>query len=87
MTEEVKRARYRFTKQIAEELLREKGAFAHLYVLEELESQRSKATHSDLMWRDVLTWLDELEKPNGGEVDTHSNERGREQANSPTDDS
>jgi hypothetical protein len=52
--------RHRFTKEIAEELIATHGAFAHLYVLEELESQRSKVTNTDFMWRDVLTWLDEL---------------------------
>lgn len=47
--------RYRFSKEIAEELLALKGAFAHLYALEKLEK-------NDLLWRDVLAWLDELPK-------------------------
>lgn len=52
--------RHRFSKEIAEELIATHGAFAHLYVLEEMESNRSKALNTTPMWRDVLTWLDEL---------------------------
>lgn len=50
--------RRRFSKEIAEELLAEKGDFAHFYALEKLESG-GLTTHTEL-WRDVLIWLDEL---------------------------
>jgi hypothetical protein len=62
--------RHRFSKEIAEELLAVHGAFAHLYVLEEIESNQSKLDTKP-MWRDVLTWLDEL----GGD-DARGSERG-----------
>ena len=48
--------RRRFSKEIAEELLAEKGEFAYLYALEKVETERG---HAEL-WRDVLIWLDEL---------------------------
>lgn len=48
--------RRRFSKEIAEELLAEKGDFAYLYALEKVETERG---HTEL-WRDVLIWLDEL---------------------------
>jgi len=57
MTDEVKRCR--FSKEVAEELIATHGAFAHLVALGELESTR-KSLNTDFMWRDVLTWLDEL---------------------------
>lgn len=47
--------RHRFSKEIAEELLAEKGDFAHFYALEKLDTRNNEA-----LWRDVLTWLDEL---------------------------
>ena len=56
MTDEVKRSR--FSKQIAEELIATHGAFAHLYALEKLETYTSNGMPG--VWRDVLTWLDEL---------------------------
>lgn len=53
--------RHRFSKEIAEELIKDKEAFAHMYALERLD-----AGNNIPLWRDVLSWLDELEKPNGG---------------------
>ena len=49
--------RHRFSKEIAEELIAEKKDFAYLYALEMLETQPEGAKG---MWRDVLTWLDEM---------------------------
>ena len=49
--------RRRFSKEIAEELLAEKGDFAHFYALEKLEGERAVNVG---LWKDVLTWLDEL---------------------------
>jgi hypothetical protein len=50
--------RHRFSKEIAEELIVEKGAFAHFYCVEKLNS----GTQNPELWRDVLAWLDELNK-------------------------
>ena len=47
--------RRRFSKEIAEELIAEKGEFAYLYALEQAETTRDTS-----LWKDVLTWLDEL---------------------------
>ena len=60
--------RHRFSKEIAEELLNDKQEFAYLYALEKLAND----THHPQLWRDVLLWLDEMEKPNGGTVDTNA---------------
>ena len=49
--------RHRFSKEIAEELIAERGAFAHYYCLEKLEGERAVNVS---LWRDVLTWIDEL---------------------------
>ena len=49
--------RHRFSKEIAEELIVDKKDFAYLYALEKLETQPEGAKG---MWRDVLTWLDEM---------------------------
>ena len=56
-------ARHRFSKEIAEDLIADKGAFAHLYALEKVETQPAGAKP---MWRDVLAWLDELGGDDGG---------------------
>lgn len=55
MVETVKR--HRFSKEIAEELIAEHSASAHFYCLEKLEGEH--AVNREL-WRDVLTWIDEL---------------------------
>jgi hypothetical protein len=51
-------SRARFSRQIAEELLRLYGAFAHIHALEALESRHQE--HAQKLWRDVLTTLDEI---------------------------
>jgi hypothetical protein len=48
----------RFSRQVAEELLHRYGAFAHMHALEAMESRDQE--HSQKLWRDVLTTLDEL---------------------------
>jgi hypothetical protein len=45
------------TKQIAQHLIEIEGPAAYIYALERLENDRLKA-----MWRDVLSWLDDLTK-------------------------
>jgi hypothetical protein len=53
--------RHRMAKEIAEELLTEKGEGAWFYCLEKLAGK----TQSPQLWRDVLTYLDEMKgKPN-----------------------
>lgn len=47
--------RHRMAKEIAEELLTEKGESAWFYCLEKLAGK----TQSPQLWRDVLTYLDE----------------------------
>ena len=49
-------SRHRMSKEIAEELLKEKGEFAHFYCTEKLANN----TSSPRLWRDVLTYLDEI---------------------------
>jgi hypothetical protein len=51
-------ARKRLSQQIAESVIESHGAFAHLYALEKLEEWQSEDLRT--LWRDVLTWLDEL---------------------------
>jgi hypothetical protein len=54
--------RHRMSKELAEELLAEKGDDAYFYCLEKLDSDRVLAKS---LWRDVLTCLDEMKgKPN-----------------------
>jgi len=48
--------RHRMAKEIAEELLTEKGEGAWFYCLEKLAGK----TQSPQLWRDVLTYLDEM---------------------------
>ena len=50
--------RARITKQIAEFLIDTHGPSAHFQALKELEAE----TMSRDMWRDVLSWLDDLTK-------------------------
>jgi hypothetical protein len=49
-------SRHRMAKEIAEELIAEKGAFAHFYCAEKLAND----TQQPRLWRDVLSYLDEL---------------------------
>jgi hypothetical protein len=49
-------SRHRMSKEIAEELLAEKGDGAYFYCVEKLATN----TQNPLMWRDVLTYLDEM---------------------------
>lgn len=49
-------SRHRMAKEIAEELLAEKGETAHFYCLEKLANN----TSAPRLWRDVLTYIDEL---------------------------
>jgi hypothetical protein len=51
-------SRARFSKELAEETLAIHGAFAHLVALEKLEGYQSEELRT--LWRDTLTWLDEL---------------------------
>lgn len=48
--------RHRMAKEIAEELIDEKGEGAWFYCLEKLAGK----TQSPQLWRDVLTYLDEM---------------------------
>ena len=58
MTEE--RKPFRFSKQVAETVRDQKGAFAYIYVLEQLDKPPTTSNHT--LWRDVLIELDELER-------------------------
>jgi citrate synthase len=54
--------RHRMAKELAEELLAEKGDDAWFYCVEKLANDRVLAKS---LWRDVLTYLDEMKgKPN-----------------------
>lgn len=75
-------SRHRMSKEIAEELLAEHGATAHLYCLEKLAND----TSAPRLWRDVLSYLDEIGVTDGA-VETDRDGRGEEQASHPTDDS
>ena len=56
--ETLPKARMRFSRQVAEELVARFGAFAHMHALEAMESRNQ--VHSRVLWRDVLTTLDEI---------------------------
>jgi len=56
--ETLPKARMRFSRQVAKELLHRYGAFAHMHALEAMESRHQ--VHSRVLWRDVLTTLDEI---------------------------
>jgi hypothetical protein len=60
MTEE--RKPFRFSRQVAETVRDQKGAFAYIYVLEQLDKPPTTSNHT--LWRDVLIELDELERTN-----------------------
>lgn len=75
--------RHRFSKEIAEELLNDKQEFAYLYALEKLAND----TNHPQLWRDVMLWLDEMEKPYGGTVDTDDTRPRGEQTHRADDDS
>lgn len=75
-------SRHRMSKEIAEELLAEHGATAHLYCLEKLANN----TSAPRLWRDVLSYIDEMEKANG-RVDTDDGRPRGEQAHHTDDDS
>ena len=49
-------SRHRMSKEIAEELLAEKGTGAYFYCVEKLAND----TNAPRLWRDVLSYLDEL---------------------------
>ena len=49
-------SRHRMSKEIAEELIQKYGETAHLYALEKVTNN----TSARRLWRDVLTYLDEL---------------------------
>jgi hypothetical protein len=53
-------ARKRLSQQIAESVIESHGAFAHLYALEKLERPTKEGVDTAPLWRDVLTWIDEL---------------------------
>ena len=84
--------RQRFTREIAEDLLKDNPSTAHFYALERLSMGR---IGEEKMWRDVLAWLDELTKEGAGDVrgdtgDTNINGCGGEhtelpEAHSPDD--
>lgn len=57
--------RIRMTKEIAETLIEEKGDAAYLYALEKLNTYDPMYSRPE-MWRDVLSWLDELGGQDGG---------------------
>ena len=49
-------SRHRLSKEVAQELIEEYGDGAYLYCVEKL----SNYTKNPQLWRDVLTWLEEL---------------------------
>jgi len=51
-----KESRHRLSKEVAEELRELNGGKAFLYCVEKL----SNGTQNPQLWRDVLTWLEEL---------------------------
>jgi hypothetical protein len=55
-------SRHRMAKEIAEELIAEKGEAAHFYCVEKLAND----TTAPKLWRDVLTYIDEMEVNDGG---------------------
>lgn len=54
---ELKESRQRMTKEIAEELIAQHGPMAALHCLERLANN----TPQPQMWRDVMTWITELQ--------------------------
>ena len=76
-------SRHRMSKEIAEELLEQHGAGAYLYCVEKLAND----THQPRLWRDVLTYLDEIGVTDGGTVDTNDNRPREEHPHRADDDS
>lgn len=77
-------SRHRMSKEIAEELIAEMGDKAYFYCIEKLATN----TQNPLMWRDVLTYLDEMEGKDGHRgMDTNKSEREGEQPQGERDDS
>lgn len=70
------KSRARMSREIAEELLITQGAFAHLHALEKMEGYVSDPMRE--LWRDVLTWLDELGGNDGRGVDKDRDGCGEE---------
>ena len=76
-------SRHRMAKEIAEELLADKGEQAHLFCLEKLAND----TNAPKLWRDVLSFLDEMEVKDEGGMDTRRHGLREEQAPRSNDDS
>ena len=76
-------SRHRMAKEIAEELLVEKGKQAHFFCLEKL----SNNTAAPKLWRDVLSFLDEMEVKDGGGMDNSRHGLREEQGACSKDDS
>ena len=55
----MKDERHRMSKEIAQELRDRMGNGAYLYCVEKL----SNGTPQPRLWRDVLSWLDEIKEP------------------------
>ena len=75
-------SRHRMAKEIAEELIAEKGAGAYFYCVEKLAND----TQQPRLWRDVLSYLDEIGVTDGA-VGTNRNGRGQESTHRTDDDS
>ena len=57
--------RFRFSDLVADTVRAHHGAFAYMYVLEQLEGTQKKvaaAAHNRQLWLDVLAELDELDE-------------------------
>ena len=52
-----KESKHRMAKQLAQELIEQRGDNAYLFCVEKL----SNGTEHPQLWRDVLTWLDDTE--------------------------
>ena len=52
-----KESKHRMAKQLAQELIEQRGDGAYLFCVEKL----SNGTEHPQLWRDVLTWLDDTE--------------------------
>ena len=76
-------SRHRMAKEIAEELLADKGEQAHLFCLEKLAND----TNAPKLWRDVLSFLDEMEVKDGGGMDNSRHGLREEQGACSKDDS
>ena len=75
--------RHRMAKELAEELLAEKGDDAYFYCLEKLANN----TQNPLLWRDVLTYLDEMGGQDERVGSTDNTRQGDEHTQSTRDDS